>query len=256
MGWNTRGWGWACEHIAAVDLVTAEGKLMHADERENPDLFWAVRGSGPGFFAIVVRFYLRPRPRPKALTRSTFVYPMEAYDQVMHWLHGIHQSLDSSVELVTIGLQLPIPGDAESAMRHSLVVHTLCFADTPEVARAALAPMESCPALAQALVRDICVPTSLQEEYEEQRRQNPAGDRFAADNLWLSGPAKHMVPMLKPCFESLPTARTFALWYSMAPLRPLLTWRCLCSRKFTSRCTPSGPIRHTMPVAAHGSTIR
>jgi len=256
MGWNTRGWGWACERIAAVDLVTAEGKLMHADERENPDLFWAVRGSGPGFFAIVVRFYLRPRPRPKALTRSTFVYPMEAYDQVMHWLHGIHQSLDSSVELVTIGLQLPIPGDAESAMRHSLVVHTLCFADTPELARAALAPMESCPALAQALVRDICVPTSLQEEYEEQRRQNPAGDRFAADNLWLSGPAKHMVPMLKPCFESLPTARTFALWYSMAPLRPLLTWRCLCSRKFTSRCTPSGPIRHTMPVAAHGSTIR
>lgn len=221
MGWNTRGWGWACERIAAVDLVTAEGKLVHADERENADLFWAARGSGPGFFAIVVRFYLRPRPLPKALTRSTFVYPMQTYDQVMHWLHGIHASLDPTVEVVAIGLRLPIPGDPRSGMRHSLVVHALCFADTPEFAGAALAPLESCPALPQALVRDICISTSLQQEYEEQRRQNPSGDRFAADNLWLSGPANQVVPLLKPCFESLPTARTFALWYSMAPLLPL-----------------------------------
>lgn len=221
MGWNTRGWGWACERIAAIDVVTADGKLVHADERENADLFWAARGSGPGFFAIVVRFYLRPHPQPKALTRSTFVYPMQAYDEVMHWLHGIHASLDSSVELVAIGLQTPVQGKAELEFQHSLVVHAIAMADTREQAHTALAPLESCPALGQALVRDICVPTTLQQEYEEQRRQNPRGNRYAADNLWLSGSAKEIVPLLKPCFESLPTPRTFTLWYSMAPLLPL-----------------------------------
>jgi hypothetical protein len=221
MGWNTRGWGWACERIAAIDVVTAEGKLVHADERENADLFWAARGSGPGFFAIVVRFYLRPRPQPKALTRSTFVYPMQSYDEVMHWLHGIHASLDPSVELVAIGLQIPVPGKAESEFRHSLVVHALAMAHTREEAHAVLALLESCPALGQALVRGIRVPTTLQQEYEEQRRQNPRGNRYASDNLWLSGTAEEIVPLLKPCFESLPTSRTFALWYSMAPLLPL-----------------------------------
>jgi FAD/FMN-containing dehydrogenase len=221
MGWNTRGWGWTCERIAAIDVVTADGTLVHANERENADLFWAARGSGPGFFAIVVRFYLRVRPQPKALTRSTFVYPMRTYDEVMHWLHGIHKSLDSSVELVAIGLQTPVPGKTEAGFQHSLVVHALSFADTEEEAHAALAPLESCPAMAQAMVRDIKLPTTLQKEYEEQRRQNPRGNRYAADNLWLSGSAQEVVPLLKPCFESLPTTRTFALWYSMAPLLPL-----------------------------------
>jgi hypothetical protein len=70
-------------------------------------------------------------------------------------------------------------------------------------------------------VRDVCVPATLQQEYEEQRRQNPRGGRYASDNLWLSGSAKEVVPLLKPCFETLPTTRTFALWYSMAPLLPL-----------------------------------
>jgi FAD/FMN-containing dehydrogenase len=221
MGWNTRGWGWACERIAAIDVVMADGRLVHANERENSDLFWAARGSGPGFFAVVVRFYLRPRLRPKALTRSTFAYPMRAYDEVMHWLYGIHKSLDPSVELVAIGLQTPVKGKAESEFQHSLVVHALSFADTLEEAHAALAPLESCPALARALVRDTRVATTLQQEYEEQRRQNPRGDRYAADNLWLSGSGKGIVPLLKPCFETLPTRRTFALWYSMAPLLSL-----------------------------------
>jgi hypothetical protein len=221
MGWNTRGWGWACERITAMDIVTAEGNLVHADAHDNADLFWAARGSGPGFFAIVVRFYLRPRPRPRALTRSTFVYPLGAYDDVMHWLHGIHASIASSVELVAIGLQVPVQNIDRSQLQHSLIVHAVCMADTPEEAREALTPLESCPALSQALARDICVPTSFEKEYEEQRRQNPPGSRYAADNLWLSGNAQKIAPLLKPCFMDLPTVRTFALWYSMAPLLPL-----------------------------------
>jgi len=221
MGWNSRGWGWACERIAAIDVVTADGRLLHADEHQNADLFWAARGSGPGFFAIVVRFYLRPRPRPKALTRTTFVYPMQAYDEVMSWLHGMHRSLDPCVEVVGIGLQVTIPGRPESQFQHSLVVHALAMVDTPEEARAALVPLEACPAPERALVRDICIPTSFQEQYDEQQRQNPRTNRYAADNLWFSGSVEEVIPLLKPCFETLPSTRTFALWYSMAPLLPL-----------------------------------
>ena len=36
----------------AIDVVTADGELVHADERENADLLWAARGAGPGFFGV------------------------------------------------------------------------------------------------------------------------------------------------------------------------------------------------------------
>ena len=57
-GWNSRLWGPACCSILGMDIVTADGELVHANESENADLFWAARGSGPGFFGVVTRFHL------------------------------------------------------------------------------------------------------------------------------------------------------------------------------------------------------
>ncbi|MER6546723.1 hypothetical protein [Streptomyces sp. NPDC001250] len=45
-----------------MDVVTAAGELVRCSETENADLFWAARGSGPGFFGVVTEFRLRTRP--------------------------------------------------------------------------------------------------------------------------------------------------------------------------------------------------
>ena len=34
-GWNSRHWGWACENVLGVDVVTPDGELVHADADEN-----------------------------------------------------------------------------------------------------------------------------------------------------------------------------------------------------------------------------
>jgi hypothetical protein len=129
------------------------------------------------------------------------------------------------VETVVIGMEVPIPHatnpSEKSQVVHSLVVHALCFADTQDEAREALAPFETCPAIERALVRDAFLPTSVEEMYEEQRRENPPGDRYAADNLWTSASAEIAVPAMKQTFFTLPTRRSFLVWFSMAPLRPL-----------------------------------
>ena len=41
-----------------MEAVTAAGEVVRCDEDENSDLFWAARGAGPGFFAIVTGFRL------------------------------------------------------------------------------------------------------------------------------------------------------------------------------------------------------
>ena len=50
--WNGRKLGMACESVIGYDIVTADGELVHADEKENSDLFWAAKGAGGGFSAL------------------------------------------------------------------------------------------------------------------------------------------------------------------------------------------------------------
>jgi FAD/FMN-containing dehydrogenase len=55
LGRLARKYGFSCDNLLSVDIVTADGKLLRASPRENTDLFWAVRGGG-GNFGVVTNF--------------------------------------------------------------------------------------------------------------------------------------------------------------------------------------------------------
>ncbi|WP_049575633.1 FAD-binding oxidoreductase [Nonomuraea sp. SBT364] len=55
IGWKVRKYGLALDSLVAAEVVTAAGEVLRADERENPELFWAIRGGG-GNFGIVTAF--------------------------------------------------------------------------------------------------------------------------------------------------------------------------------------------------------
>ena len=92
-GWTSRLWGPACANVTAIDVVTAEGELVHADATQNSDLFWAARGAGPGFFGAVTRFYLALRPRPKVMMNSIYHYPISVMDEVYTWAAALRPRL-------------------------------------------------------------------------------------------------------------------------------------------------------------------
>ncbi len=62
VGITTRLLGLTCDSVVDIEVVTAEGHLVHANEREHPDLYWAIRGGGGGNFGVVTAFKFKTHP--------------------------------------------------------------------------------------------------------------------------------------------------------------------------------------------------
>jgi FAD/FMN-containing dehydrogenase len=82
-GYLTRRYGLAIDNLLAADVVLADGRLIHASEAENPDLFWALRGGG-GNFGIVTSFKFRLH-QVDMVVAGPFFWPIEQIEKTMRW---------------------------------------------------------------------------------------------------------------------------------------------------------------------------
>ncbi|KAJ3962531.1 hypothetical protein N0V92_000697 [Colletotrichum tropicale] len=61
-------YGMAADHVVAFQIVTADGRFRTVSEKENPDLFWALRGGGGGTFGVITSVIIRAHPRMNVVT--------------------------------------------------------------------------------------------------------------------------------------------------------------------------------------------
>lgn len=80
IGYLTRRYGLTIDNLLSVDMVLADGRFVTANDQENPDLFWAVRGGG-GNFGVVTSFLFRLQPVKMVHAGPTF-WPIEQMPEV------------------------------------------------------------------------------------------------------------------------------------------------------------------------------
>ena len=145
-GWDGRARGWACQSVAGLDVVTADGTLVRADASENSDLLWAARGAGPGFPGVVTRFRLQTYPAPRVMWHDTWTFGLEDTVELLTWLHDVLPGLDRRVEPVVAATRLPdVPLHDGTARPDGtvLLLHTTVMADSDSCALTLLAPLRA-----------------------------------------------------------------------------------------------------------------
>jgi FAD/FMN-containing dehydrogenase len=105
IGWLARSLGLGANSVVAVELVTADGRLVRVDHDTEPDLFWAVRGGG-GSFGVVTALELRLYPIREVYAGVLF-WPPEHASQVLHaWREWVGDVPD---EVTSVGRVLQFP---------------------------------------------------------------------------------------------------------------------------------------------------
>lgn len=175
-GWNAGEWGSACANVSAVEMVTADGDIVVANERDHADLFWAARGGGPGFFAVITAYQLELRSLPPTAFARSLTFAAEAAPQLDDWLTSATATADRSVEVICL------IGTHSTSGRPSVTVRALACGMDEEEARSKVASFSSPPKEAEQIAEPLEQGLAFAELTKFSAM--PAGKRVAVDHLW------------------------------------------------------------------------
>ena len=82
-GWLTRKYGFTIDNLLSAEVVTVDGKKLKASDKENTDLFWAIRGGG-GNFGVVTEFEFKLHPVGPEILAGLLVFPFDQAKSILN----------------------------------------------------------------------------------------------------------------------------------------------------------------------------
>lgn len=210
MGWNwaQRG-GMSVHSIVGAEIITADGRKLRATAKQNPDLYWAVRGVGPGFFGVVSRLDLQLYPVPKSIMASSYIFALADLETVTAAFDEIRRTHDvSRIEPIIVLMHHPeVPADAPPEKSKIVFFTAFAFEDNEAKARQALLPFAQSALATKCLVKMEYQPFEFEGLYERYFSLNdPAGRcaRYAVDNVLTNDGGKTLHALVDH-FRKAPT---------------------------------------------------
>jgi FAD/FMN-containing dehydrogenase len=142
-GWLSRKHGLTVDNLLSADIVTADGRLVRASERENPDLFWAIRGGG-GNFGVVTSFEFRLHPVGPEVFAGLLVHPISRAKEVFEGYRRVAARLPDDVTCwVVLRKAPPLPFLPPAVHGTDVMILAVCHAGDPAKGPDAVAPLRS-----------------------------------------------------------------------------------------------------------------
>ncbi len=140
LSWFGRRYGFACNRVRAIELVTADGEPRTVDAENDGDLFWALRGGG-GDYAVVVSLHLDLVPVADAYA-GALLFPAELGADAVRAYRDWAASVSEDVTSVVRFLRPPDLPDVPEPLRNTplLTIDGACIGSREE-GEAAFAPL-------------------------------------------------------------------------------------------------------------------
>jgi FAD binding domain len=140
LSWLGRKYGWACNRVTAIELVTADGEARTVDAATEPDLFWALRGGGGGY-AVVTALQVELVPVSEAYAGALLFAPELAADGIRTYRDWCKHAPDEVGSMLRMLNLPPIPDIPEPLRGNKWLAITAACIGSREEGEAAIAPL-------------------------------------------------------------------------------------------------------------------
>jgi hypothetical protein len=187
-GYLTRRWGWTADNVTGMDMVTSDGRLVHASDDENPDLFWGLRGGG-GNFGVVTAIDYKLYPVGPEIVGGITAWPASESSKVLELYKSIAEEAPLELTMVVLIRPAPpapwIPKEWHGKMIIALLA---CYSGDPEKGEKIVIPIKSFG----TPIADILVRRPYAQMQALLDTANPKGRRY----YWKSEYLQELKPEL------------------------------------------------------------
>jgi FAD/FMN-containing dehydrogenase len=127
IGFLTRGHGLACDNLVAAEIVTADGRIVVANEHENADLLWALKG-GSGNFGVATALEFQVHPLADIYGGPMF-FELEHARDLLEWYRDyIADAPEQFGGFPAFQVAPPLPFIPEERHGDTLAMFAACWA--------------------------------------------------------------------------------------------------------------------------------
>jgi FAD/FMN-containing dehydrogenase len=142
LGWQQRKHGLTIDNLLAAEVVTASGEMLTANDEQNPDLFWALRGGG-GNFGIVTSFRFRMNPIGPLVMAGPVFWRMSDAQSVLRFYREWVSQCPDEVTTIVVQRRLPdLPTVPTELVGEHVIAVVACYSGGVEDGRQVLAPLK------------------------------------------------------------------------------------------------------------------
>ena len=142
-GYLTRRFGWSCDNVLSMEVVTADGRVVRASENENQDLFWGLRGGG-GNFGIVTSFEYKLHPVGPDVMAGAIAWTAAEAPNVLKMYRTVVEQAGPELTCVAVLRTAPpapwLPSDIHGKQ---VVVLFVCYSGPVEEGLAKVVPIKA-----------------------------------------------------------------------------------------------------------------
>ena len=208
-GYLTRRHGWTCDTLVSVDVVTADGRLVRASEKEHEDLFWAVRGGG-GNFGVAVGFEFRLFPVGPEIVGGAMAWPADLAPQVLDVFRSV--TGDAAPEMTCVaGLRKapPAPWLDKAIHGRDIVLIAACHSGSIEDGDEAVAPFRAIG----GSVGNVLTRRSYVSQQSLLDATQPKGRRYYWKSDYVSSFQPDLLTAARVDAQSIPSPHSAILFF-------------------------------------------